>query len=227
MSRKAYFEEAANAWDERFCTPELAAFLEKLVPEFGLKPGQNILDVGTGTGVLIPFLLRAIGPSGSITAIDYAEKMVQICRTKYSLLRNVAVKLQDMEELDLPSESFDAITCFGLFPHLENKEKTLHHMNRVLRPGGKLIISHALSSAEIRAHRSSVSAVAHDMLPEKPEMRRLLERAGFDEICIKNEPGCYLCLSIKPWRTKRRISMQSKWVRAVLLRGLAAIRKNR
>jgi len=210
MSRRAYFEEAANAWDERFYTPELAAFLEKLVPEFGLKPGQNILDVGTGTGVLIPFLLRAIGPSGSITAIDCAEKMVQICRTKYSLLRNVTVKLQDVEELDLPSESFDTITCFGLFPHLENKEKALHNMNRLLRSGGKLIISHALSSAEIRVHHRNVSAVAHDMLPEKPEMRRLLERAGFDEICIKDEPRCYLCLSIKPRKSGRRISLQSR-----------------
>ena len=198
MSRKAYFNEAADTWDKRFCTSELTVFIEKLVPKFGLKPGQNILDAGAGTGVLIPFLLQAIGPSGSITAIDYTEKMVKLCKSKYSHIQNVTIELQDVEELNLSSESFDVITCFGLFPHLENKEKALYHINRVLKTGGKFIIAHALSSAEIKAHHNIVSsAVAHDVLPEKPEMMRLLKNAGFVGIHIKDETKCYLCLSTK------------------------------
>ncbi|GAG04197.1 unnamed protein product, partial [marine sediment metagenome] len=83
MSAKDYFDNAANTWDEKFHTPELSSFLEKLVPQFGLKAGQTVLDVGTGTGVLIPYLIRAVGPAGSVTAIDYSEKMVQICKTKH------------------------------------------------------------------------------------------------------------------------------------------------
>ena len=199
MKRKSYFNEAASTWDEKFYTPELAKFLGKLVPNFGLKPGQNILDVGTGTGILIPFLLQAIGPAGSITAIDYAEKMVQTCRSKYSQLKNVTIKLQDVEELDLPPESFDAVICFGLFPHLEDKEQALYHIHRVLKPSGKLIIAHALSSAEIKAHHNSTSsAVVHDVLPEESEMKRLLKCTGFIKISIKDDPGCYLCLSTRP-----------------------------
>lgn len=197
MWRKTYFNKAAKDWDQRFYTLELIAFLENLIPTFGLKPGQDILDVGTGTGLLIPFLLQAIGSSGSITAIDYAEKMVQICRSKYAHIKNVSIELQDVEELNLPTESFDAVTCFGLFPHLENKEQSLYHMNRVLKPGSKLIIAHALSSAEIQVHHSVYSAVAHDLLPEKQEMRRLLKSTGFIDISIEDEPGCYLCVSTK------------------------------
>jgi ubiquinone/menaquinone biosynthesis C-methylase UbiE len=198
LSRKVYFDEAAETWDQRFYTPKLAAFLEGLVSRFGLKPGYNVLDVGTGTGVLIPFLLQAIGPSGSVTAIDFAERMVQICRSKHSDLKNVTVKLHDVEEEDLPSESFDAVTCFGLFPHLEKKEKALHNLCRSLKPGGILIIAHALSSKEVKAHHNNASpAVADDTLPEDAEMRRLLYRTGFTEIHIEDEPGCYLCLSKK------------------------------
>jgi ubiquinone/menaquinone biosynthesis C-methylase UbiE len=198
LSRKVYFDEAAETWDQRFYTPKLAAFLEGLVSRFGLKPGYNVLDVGTGTGVLIPFLLQAIGPSGSVTAIDFAERMVQICRSKHSDLKNVTVKLHDVEEEDLPSESFDAVTCFGLFPHLEKKEKALHNLYRSLKPGGILIIAHALSSKEVKAHHNNASpAVADDTLPEDAEMRRLLNRTGFTEIYIEDEPGCYLCLSKK------------------------------
>ena len=73
--RKSYFHKAADSWDECFSTRELATFLEELVPSFNLQPGDNILDVGTGTGILLPFMLQAIGPEGSITAVDYAENM--------------------------------------------------------------------------------------------------------------------------------------------------------
>jgi ubiquinone/menaquinone biosynthesis C-methylase UbiE len=199
MKRRAYFNQAASTWDKMYHTPQLAAFLERLVPKFRLNPGQNILDLGTGTGVLIPYLFEAVGPSGSITAIDYADKMVEICRSKYSHLKNVTVILQDVEKLDLPSESFDAVTCFGLFPHLEDKEKTLRHMNRVLKPGGKLIVSHAFSSTELKTHhKTASSAVNQDFLPEESDMRQLLEDTGFTEIEIEDVPGCYLCLSDKP-----------------------------
>jgi len=198
MSRKTYFNEQANTWDERFHTPNLSSFLEKLVPQFGLEPGQNILDVGTGTGVLIPYLIREVGPAGSVTAIDCSENMIQICKTKHSHFKNVSVRLQDIEEDAFPTESFDAIICFGLFPHLENKEKALQNMNHTLKPGGTLIIAHALSSEELKAHHNSASsAVVHDMLPEEAEMIQLLEQTGFAEIRIKDEPGCYLCIACK------------------------------
>lgn len=198
MSRKAYFNESAETWDQRFYTPKLAAFLENLVPRFGLKPGYKVLDVGTGTGILIPFLLKAIGPYGSVTAIDFAERMVQICRSKYSHIKNVTVKLHDVEEEDLPPACFDAAICFGVFPHLEKKEKALRNLNRALKPGGILIIAHALSSQEIKDHhKKALSAVASDALPEAPEMKRLLNQAGFIEIYIEDKPGGYLCLSRK------------------------------
>lgn len=198
MSRRAFFNEAADTWDERYGTPELACFLERLIPSFGLKPGQKILDAGTGTGVLIPYLIQAVGPSGSIIAIDYAEEMVKICRSKYSQLRNVTVENQDVETLTFPSNFFNTVTCFGLFPHLENKEKALLQMNRVLKNRGRLIIAHALSSAEIKArHKDVTLAVAKDTLPNEKEMNRLLNNAGFVDVYIKDEPGCYLCTSTK------------------------------
>jgi demethylmenaquinone methyltransferase/2-methoxy-6-polyprenyl-1,4-benzoquinol methylase len=198
MSRKAYFNEAANTWDEKYDTPELASFLERLVPKFGLSPGQNILDVGTGTGILIPYLIQAVGPSGSITAIDYAEEMVKICKSKYSHLQIVTIMTQDIEKVTLPPQSFNAVTCFSLFPHIENKEKVLCKINHVLKKRGKLVIAHALSSAEIKAHhKDAFPAVIGDILPEEIEIKRLLNHAGFCDVYVKDEPGCYLCTSNK------------------------------
>jgi ubiquinone/menaquinone biosynthesis C-methylase UbiE len=198
ITRQEFFNAAAVTWDKRFQSKELINFLSQLVPTLNLKRSQKVLDVGTGTGILIPFLLKAIGSTGHVTAIDYAEKMIKICSSKYGHLSNVHLEVQNIEQLDFPSESFDAVTCFGLFPHLENKQEALRQINHVLKPRGKLIIVHALSSAEIKAHHHNASrAVAHDALPNNSEMRRLLKQAGFARIRITDKPGCYLCQSYK------------------------------
>lgn len=198
MGSKEYFDQSANTWDEMFLTPILSAFLEKLVPQFRLEPRYAVLDVGTGTGVLIQYLVKAVGSSGEITAIDYSKKMVNVCRTKYSHLKNVKIKIGNIEEDIFPSETFDAITCFGVFPHIDNKHKVLQKMNCALKQGGKLVIAHALSSKELKNHHKKASKqVAHAMLPTKTKMVQLLKHADFKEISIKDEPGCYLCISHK------------------------------
>jgi len=198
MNRKAYFNKVAGIGDKKYRTPQLESFLMNFVPLFGLKTGQNILDAGTGTGILIPYLINAVGPSGSITAIDYTENMVKICSTKSSHLKNVSVKLQDIEEPGLPLRHYDTITCFGIFPHIVDKKKALRHMNQLLKSKGKLIIAHALSSSEIRMHHKiTTSPVFYDALPEKHEMEWLLKKAGFVNFRIEDEPGRYLCTSTK------------------------------
>jgi 2-polyprenyl-3-methyl-5-hydroxy-6-metoxy-1,4-benzoquinol methylase len=198
MNRKAYFNKHADTWDERFCTPSLSSFLEKFVPQFGLEAGQKVLDVGTGTGVLIPYLVKEVGASGSVTAVDFSENMVKVCKAKYSHLRNVTVELKNIEEDAFPPETFDAVICFGVFPHLENKQKVLQNISQMLKPDGTIIISHALSSEELKKHHNNAStAVMHDMLPEMPEMKQLLEQTGFTRISIKDEPGLYLCTAHK------------------------------
>ncbi len=191
--RKAFFNHAAENWDREYRKPKLQAFLEQFVPSWGLLSGQSVLDVGTGTGILIPFLLKAVGSTGHITAIDYAQNMVDICKTKYAHLPNVSILVANSENLQFPDTSFDAVTCFGVFPHLDNKEVALKQFHRVLKSKGRLIIAHALSSAEVKSHHQNAPAVANDSLPAEPEMRKLLQQAGFTEIEIVDKKGSYLC----------------------------------
>ena len=199
MNTKEYFDSAAETWDDKYNTPSLLSFLEKLVPQCGIEKGQAVLDVGTGTGVLIPHLVKAVGPSGSVIAIDFSDKMVQKCKTKYSHIKNVSIKVGNIEDTAFPAESFDAVICLGVFPHVERKEKALQNINNILKQGGKLVIAHALSSKELKAHHKKVSEhVAYDALPETADMIQLLEQTGFVEICNRDEPGCYLCVAHKP-----------------------------
>jgi ubiquinone/menaquinone biosynthesis C-methylase UbiE len=65
MDKKGFFNQMAGSWDQRFYTGEMEKYLRRLVSLFQLRPGSWILDVGAGTGGIIPYLLRAIGPQGA------------------------------------------------------------------------------------------------------------------------------------------------------------------
>ncbi len=197
MDKKTFFNELAADWDQRFYTPGLKERLSQLVPIFGLRPASLLLDVGGGTGGIIPYLLQSVGPEGRIWSIDFAEKMIEIGKKKFASEARVSFELASVESLPFAHEFFDHAVCFGSFPHFEDKEQALKEIHRVLRKGATLIIAHALSSEEIKAHHKGASPVSRDFLPEETEMKKLLANAGFHVARLIDRPGCYLCEGIK------------------------------
>jgi len=197
MDKKEFFNQMAEGWDERFYSPEMRERLPQLVSLFQLQKGAKILDVGAGTGGIIPYLLEAIGPEGSIWAIDFAEEMVKIGRKKFLEESRVIFEVASVEDLPYKDRFFDQVVCFGAFPHFEDKAKALEEMARVLKPRGTLVIAHALSSTALRNHHQNCAPVSRDFLPEEGEMRSLLERAGFQVKRLIDEPKCYLCEGLK------------------------------
>jgi len=193
MDKKAFFNRMAEGWDQKFYTPEMRERLPQLVSLFRLHPGARILDVGAGTGGIIPYILQAIGPEGSIWAVDFSEKMVEIGREKFKDEPRVRFSLSAVECLPFADEFFHHIVCFGAFPHFADKQLAVKEMRRVLKTQGTLIILHALSSQEIKQHHMGAGPVSHDFLPEEIEMRRLLKTAGFQVLQLIDRPKCYLC----------------------------------
>jgi ubiquinone/menaquinone biosynthesis C-methylase UbiE len=198
MEKQEFFNRMAEGWDERFYTHEMRERLPHLVSLFQLQKGAKILDVGAGTGGIVPYLLEAIGPEGSIWAIDFAEEMVKIGRKKFQKESRVIFELAPVEDLPYKDGFFDQIVCFGAFPHFEDKGKALEEMNRVLKSQGTLIIAHALSSVALRSHHQNCAPVSKDFLPDETEMKSLLERAGFQLNRLIDQPKCYLCEGVKP-----------------------------
>jgi demethylmenaquinone methyltransferase/2-methoxy-6-polyprenyl-1,4-benzoquinol methylase len=125
MDKKSFFNQAAQGWDERFYTLEMRERLPQLVSLFQLKKGVKILDVGAGTGGIIPYLLKIIGPEGFVWAVDFAEKMVEIGRKKFLEENRVIFEVASVEDLPYEDRFFDQIVCFGAFPHFEDKGKAL------------------------------------------------------------------------------------------------------
>lgn len=193
MGKKEFFNQMAEGWDERFYSPEMMDRLPQLVSLFQLQRGAKILDVGAGTGGIVPYLLEAIGPEGSIWAVDFAEEMVKIGRKKFQGESRVIFELSSVENLPYEDGLFDQIVCFGAFPHFEDKGRALEEMGRVLKSRGTLIIAHALSSVALRSHHQNCAPVSRDFLPEEEEMRSLLGKAGFRLNRLIDQPKCYLC----------------------------------
>jgi ubiquinone/menaquinone biosynthesis C-methylase UbiE len=195
--RKEFFNDHAPRWRDMWykdhstgCYDKHAKDFERLFSLITLKPGDHVLDVGCGTGILVPFILDRITETGILYELDYAEKMIEINR---ELHRNDNIRfiLADAEEVPLDEASCDAIICFSCFPHLHEKEKSVATLGRILKQDGLFVVSHFESSEGIKKHHESCHAVMHDHLPDRDSMRKMLQAAGLAIHISMDEPGFY------------------------------------
>ena len=93
----AYFDERADSWDESGCSGE-SRVQGAVLSLVDLKPGDSVLDLGCGTGVMIPFYLAA--QAGKIVAVDVSEKMVERAREKFGGEPSVELRASDALSLD-------------------------------------------------------------------------------------------------------------------------------
>ncbi|HEX9976805.1 MAG TPA: methyltransferase domain-containing protein [Dehalococcoidales bacterium] len=193
---QTYFNEQADIWDESIAEKD-ATKLERMARRLNIPPGATVLDVGTGTGVFLPFLLRVVGRRGRIVALDFAERMLKKARAK-GFNRGIAYLQADVGHIPARPESFDAIVCYSSFPHFPDKPKALGELRRVVKKGGQLLICHTSSRAQINAIHRQVPAVKNDTLPDEAEMQGMLAAAGFTGIRIEDKSDSYLVSAEKP-----------------------------
>ena len=186
----------ADIWEDQSFPLETRKRVSELVFAFGIKKGACVLDVGTGTGILYPYLLEAVGKSGQVFAFDYSFKMLKEATQKPSKLNLLCFQASAMA-VPLPDNLFDYIICFAAFPHFANHIQALQEMARVAKKGAEVFIAHLMSRAELIKHHGSHSPVAGDTVPEEMDMRRIFQQAGFTDVEITNRPGLYLARGIK------------------------------
>ena len=193
---KDFFNSRAATWDEKVAEKDTSK-LKAMIARLDIKPGAAVLDVGTGTGVFIPFLLKKIGREGKLLCLDFAEKMLEISRAK-GFKGNIRYLCADIENSHLADESFDAVVCYSVFPHFGDKLKTLKEINRLLREEGRLFICHTSSRQAINEIHQSIPEVCDHLFPENEDIHRMLSEAGFKDICINDGKDDYLVSARKP-----------------------------
>jgi len=119
---------------------QLAEAQAALLASASLAPGERVLDVACGTGLVAIDAARAVGPDGQVLGIDLSGQMVDAAgqRARERRLSNVSFARMDAEALDLPDASFDAALCALGLMYMPDPAQALREMRRVLRPGGRL-----------------------------------------------------------------------------------------
>lgn len=149
-----FFDSVASKWDE--ITHHDISKIERILSKTKLKKGDLVLDVGTGTGVLIPFIASIIGAKGTITAVDASPKMIEIALNKYSYLPNVTFEIANIEK-SMQKTKYNHIILFSIYPHLDNPIDTITSLvNNNLAPKGNLIIAHSQSKEEINGRHRTI-----------------------------------------------------------------------
>lgn len=140
----------------------------------GLKRGQRVVDIGCGSGALMPAMLELVGPEGALVGIDASEARVIEARKLLGAARNAVAQVGSLPQTGLPDASFDFSWSQFVFEYLREPEGALAEMIRVTRPGGTVAV------AEIDGYGLAFwprPAVVEEGLPL---LLRALEATGFD-----------------------------------------------
>lgn len=126
-----------NGWQSQLWPAQ-----ERLIGTAGLKPGEKVLDISCGTGLVSFPVAEAVGSEGEVVGIDLSEGMIQEAGliAEAEGLQQVSFLHMDAEELDLPDNAFDiAINSLGLMYYPE-PDRAACEMHRVLKPGGRAAV---------------------------------------------------------------------------------------
>ncbi|UCH50554.1 MAG: class I SAM-dependent methyltransferase, partial [Chloroflexota bacterium] len=135
---RSFFNSKADIWDEKIGEKDPDK-LEDMAKNLDIQPGYIVLDVGTGTGIFVPFLLKKIGDTGKLVCLDSAEKMLEKAQNK-NFKGNIEYVCGDICSTQLGDGIFDVVVCYYSFPHFKDKTKDLQEIKRLLKKDGKLFI---------------------------------------------------------------------------------------
>ena len=180
---RQYFEELAPRWDS-LQSPERTQIIDTLLGRYDnqFNPTGLILDVGTGTGTLIPIISRRY-PHATVFSIDLAHQMLLQARLKK---KDAGLIQADALTLPFTAQTFSGVICHNSFPHFQNKLQALIELRRVLQKDGNLLILHDNNRQQVNAiHQNAQSPVIrNDLLPAVNVFDQWLPQNGFIPTCL-------------------------------------------
>jgi ubiquinone/menaquinone biosynthesis C-methylase UbiE len=200
-----HFDHPANSFWDRFG--------QETVSRLGLRPGDAVLDVCSGTGASAIPAAERVGPTGTVIGVDLAENLIELAAAKARKLGldNLGFRTGDMLSLGYDDASFDAVICvFGIF-FVPDMPAAVRELWRMLRPGGKLAITtwgpnffepanatfwEAVREVDPSLHKSFNP---WDRISEPAALGGMLRDAGVGNFEIAAEPGVHPISSPEDW----------------------------
>jgi len=154
-----------------------------------IRNGETVLDIGSGGGLDVFLAARKVGPKGKVIGLDMTEQMVEKARqnAKKGNYNNVEFKLGEAENIPVKDNSVDLVMSNCVINLVPNKEKAYREIYRILKPGGRFVISDLVTerelNASIRDNPEKLVACVGGALTEKGYIG-VIKKAGFKNVNI-------------------------------------------
>jgi len=191
-----YDKKAAQNIEISYQTPEVINQRMQTLEAMALRAGERVLDAGCGTGLLIQGMVSAVGDKGQIVGIDFSNDMLDVARNRFESIDRVNLQQASVTDLPLEAESFDATSCTQTLLYVDDVEKAISELYRVLKPGGRIAVLETdwrglvLNSEDDSISNRVIDAwdkgVASPNLPVK--LTSMLQKQGFTAIGTKAIP---------------------------------------
>jgi arsenite methyltransferase len=188
---------------------------DRLIDLAGIRSGQSVLDVATGTGLAAIAAARAVGAAGRVVGVDIAEDMLAMARRNAAEtgMTHADFRIADAEHLPFPDQAFDAAVCAAGIFFVPNMPAAVRECRRVVTKAGRLAFSmfgdtafqpmSDLYEARIRAYGISFPVprrpFSWQRLSDPAKCRSLLEDAGCTDVQIREEQLGYGLRSTDEW----------------------------
>lgn len=202
---KTWTFDSFHQWSRQW---EYPYFFERIQQFIESRPGEEIKILDAGSGITyFSYFLKEQFPNVQITCIDYDPILPEAYKLVNKTMKSdITFKPMDLREISLGDDSFDLIYCVSVLEHTDNFEKILAHFNRVLKPGGALVLSFDISvnnDFDIPVERAKylMSEIGRYFKPAASEHFKLkdLDSINSDEVLTTKHFIKY-DKSLLPWR---------------------------
>ena len=210
----------AEAYESLLVPHQFAPWARDLVARADPKPGERVLDVACGTGIVVREVLPVVGPNGRVTGADFSPAMLAVARSRVPGEAPVEWYEASAEALPFSDAAFDLVLCQQGLQFFPDKPGAIREFRRVLAPGGRVALSvwqaleynpahKAINEATVRLLGTPALAVGFSVSAQ--ELEALLSGASFQDIAIE------------PVTMTLRFPSADRFVRLSMLAGAAVL----
>jgi ubiquinone/menaquinone biosynthesis C-methylase UbiE len=140
MTELHFDDEAAKQLVAAYVTPDVVALREQFLRALGPRPGERVLDVGSGPGFLAAAIAEAVGSTGAVSGVDISEELLAVARSHCAHQPWVEFRHADATRLPFADQGFDAAISTQVLEFVRDVPAALAEIHRVLLPGGRVVV---------------------------------------------------------------------------------------